>query len=439
MFKKLVYSLSVLTVLLSSCEKDLGNLGMGIMPSEDILEVRLDSLSNFNFKYIPDNTNDTIRSSENTFSLILGSYIDPVFGKVRAEIYAPFYFDNPVLDTSKYQFEIVEAILKMSYNCTDNDTSFLIGKNLDQKVLVYQMNDSLSIDDYNTQNFKPSSETFLSSYTLKIDPTVLTDGNSYRTISFSLPKSFIDSIDNYIRKVDTTDTLDVYSIDLGQDDVNKVFSKKFYGLHLKTGFDDASIIRYREISIDVKIKVWDSENNIDTLTQAMTTSSNMDLEYYIYKPPLVHFELKPTTTITDNIGKSNQKKVYIQPMKGYKAAFEFPDINRWLDSSKTAINIAKFTIPIEKSKDYIAIPNLHLNIYEKGKLYPIFNKSSQTIYNNDYYVFDLRDFMNYFMKNAKQANEYHYEIVPPNNNLYVYRSILLTENAKLHLTYTKYK
>ena len=432
MFKKLVFSLSVLTVLLSSCEKDLGNLGMGIMPSADILEVRIDSVSHLNFKYIPDNTDDTIRASQNF--LLLGSYIDPIFGKVRSEIFAPLYFSNPVIDESKYQFEIVRAILKMTYN----DTSFVYGKITNPLISIYRLNDSISVDDYRTLNFKPSHETLLLKKQIEID--LLSQTQADRIDTIDLPKSFITIIDNYIRKIDPKDA---YSIDLGPDDVNKVFSKKFFGLHIRTDFDDAAIIKFRDLAIDIKVKIWDSENNVDTLTQEMILSDYVDRENYIYKQPLVKFELKPSSIITENIGKSNQKNVYIQPMKGYKAEFQFPDLDRWLDSSKVAINLAKLTIPIETkdTSDYKPIPKLLLYIYEKGGKYPISNCSftSREINTNNQYEFFINDFMTYFLKKGKSSSEYRYEIVTPNNNLYANRSILLPENAKLHITYTKYK
>ena len=423
MFHKLLFSFSLLAVLLSSCEKDIGILGMGVMPSEDILAVRLDSLSNFNFKYLKDNTNDTIRTTQ--YSLLLGSYTDPVFGNVRAEIFAPLFFNNPVIDTSLYKFELVEADLLLTYN----DTSFQYGKNIPQTIIVSEFTDSIDFANYKTLEFKPR-ETPIGNYTLKIDTTVESDS----IITLKLPNTFLKKIDTYIRT-------SKYSIDMEPDTINKVWGRKFYGLHLKTKFDDASVIKLKDIAVNLKVKrtsIADA-SIVDTTSQELILSDFIDEDTYIYRHPLVRFELKPTKTITENIGKPNQKKIYIQPMKGYKADFLFPDLDRWRDSSKVVINIAQLTIPIEKSSLYSAIPKLTLNIYLNGIASPIATYTSQDIDDNDKYVFYMNSFMTIFMKYQKSANEYRYEIVAPNNNLYVNRSILLPENAKLHLTYTKYK
>ena len=427
MFKKHLFLLSLLALLISSCEKDIGNLGMGMMPSEDKLSVHLDSLSNFNFKYLRDNTNDTIRASR--YNLILGSYIDPVFGKVRAEIFAPIYFSDPVIDRTKYEFEIYAANLVMTYT----DTSFMYGKNVAQNISLYQLLEPIAIADYRTLNFVPR-EKLLQTFSLNIDTAITSDS----TISFPLSTEFISKIETYIKTGTKEETGNIYSVEVGPEEINKVFANYFYGLHFKTNFDDASIIKLKNIKIDVKIKRWNSEIT-DTITQEMVMADFIDKDNYIYKHPLVCFELQPTAEITENIGKSYQKKVYVQPMKGYKVDFQFPELQRWYDSSKVVINTARLTIPIEKDAKFDAIPRLVLNIYETGKNVPIYSFTSQTIEYNDQYVFYVNSFISYYLRNKKPAFNYRYEIITPNNNLYVNRSVLLTENTKLHLTYTKYK
>jgi hypothetical protein len=427
MFQKLFISLSLLVVLLSSCEKDIGTLGMGIMPSEDILEVRLDSLSNFNFSYFRDNTNDTIRTTQ--YNLLLGSYIDPIFGKVRSEIYAPIYFNNPVIDTAVYSFELLNANLLITYS----DSAFQYGKNVIQTISIFEMQDSINLPDYRTLRFSPR-ETLLGTFNLKIDTTITTDS----VLSIPMPTSFINIIYNYIN---TKKNKYVYSMASSPEEINKSFSQYFYGIHLKTNFDDASIVKLKDFKIEVKAKVTSKADLsiIDTVTQDLILSDFIDRDNYIYKHPLVSFELIPTKTISDNVGKPNQKRIYIQPMKGYKTDFQFPDIQRWLDTSKIIINIARLTIPIEKSTIFSAISSLTLNIYVKGTSYPIKSFTSQDIEDNDQYVFYVNNFLSLFLKNGRPASDYRYEIVTPNNNLYVNRSVLLPENAKLHLTYTKYK
>jgi len=424
MFQKAIFSLSIFAVLLSSCEKDIGNLGMGMMPSQDILTVRLDSLSNFNFKYTNDNVGDTIRASQ--FYFLLGSYIDPVFGKVRAEIFAPIYFNNPVIDKLNYNIELINAKLLITYG----DSSFQYGKNVSQTISLYEMLDSIKLTDYRTLRIAPR-EALIGTFDLKIDTTITADS----IMTIPLPNSFLTKFRPFIN--DTSK----YTISKGPDEINKKFGQLFYGIHFKTNFDDASIIKINSFKIEIQAKVTsiNDPSLVDTVTQELITSDFIDLDSYIYKHPLVSFELKPSQTVTANIGKSNQKRVYIQDMKGYKAEFQFNDIQRWLDTSKVLINVASLTIPIEYNAAFSAIPTLLLNIYKNGVVVPIFTITSQVIGTDNHYTFNVNSFMRQFLTDGISASGYHYELVAPDNNLYVNRSILLIDNAKLHLIYTKYK
>ena len=415
-----VFFFSVLLILLSSCEKDIGSLGMGVMPSSDIIEVREDSLQKFNFKYIEDNTNDTIRTDQ--FYLLLGSYSDPVFGKVRAEIFAPFYFNNPVFDRNSYSFEIYDAHISITYT----DTSFVYGKSINQKIDVYQMLDSIDIDDYKTLNFS-CKEKYLTSFTLNVDTTIESDS----TVTFALPSSFISTIDQYLKT-------GIYAMDIGPDSINKDFGKKFFGLHFRTNFDDAGIVKLSDLSIKMNIKIWNGETT-DTVTQEMICSDFVDKESYIYKHPLVRFDLKHPVSLKQKIGMSSRDTVFIQSMKGFKSEFYLSDIQRWLDTTKTVINIARFTVPIVKDDSYPAIPSLLLNIYQSGNPVPIQSITSKDIGTGSEYVFYVNSFMKQFLSDKLNADRYRYEIVVPNNNLEVGRSVLLAGKAKLKLTYTKYK
>lgn len=128
--------LGVLLVLaLFSCKKDPYELGIDLLPPSDTLNVLVtDSCTVVAYSV----RHDSIRTDENS-NFIVGSMLDPVFGKSTAGFYSqvrlgadsPDFGNNPVLDS---------LVLVLFYNGYYGDTTTM------QNVKVYEISQDLSLD-----------------------------------------------------------------------------------------------------------------------------------------------------------------------------------------------------------------------------------------------------------------------------------------------------
>ncbi len=409
MFYKILFSLSVLSLLFTSCEKDLGTLGMGMLPSEDLLYLNQDSVSNIAYSYSLDKE---VRTSQ--YNLMLGNYTDPVFGKVTAQLFLPMYFENKALDTTKQNtIKKIELLVI--------DSSFQYGLAGTQKVEIYEMKDTLGLLDIDSLSFNPS-ETLLGTFNL--------ENSENDTSIYTFESSFVKKMQTFIDSKSYRNTEDI-------DSINYFFKSYMKGLHLKPLKTNGGIMKIK----DIKMRITYNECSNDTCyesTMYLGLSSFYDYDFHYYVHPLCNFIVEHSKTITDSLNKPNQSKVYLQPMKGLKAEIKIPELNKWLDSSKIVINKAMLQIPIEANETYAPISSIKLrvidNINEDTTYY------TSTTVDEDYnYIFYLNSFVQKFLANQAKIENYKLELLAPTNNLYINRSVLIAPKTKFKLTYTKYK
>ncbi len=149
---------------LFSCNKDPYEIGIDLLPPSDTLNVRTTdtcTVEAFSMRQ------DSVRTDKHG-SLILGSMLDPVFGKTTASFYthvrlsdeAPDFGKNPVLDS---------LVLVLFYNGYSGDTL------TKQNVKVYEISDDLVYDSVHFSN-----------QTLGTYPTLLADQDFIPNISDSI-------------------------------------------------------------------------------------------------------------------------------------------------------------------------------------------------------------------------------------------------------------
>ncbi|UCH14295.1 MAG: DUF4270 family protein, partial [Bacteroidales bacterium] len=131
-------NLSILLALLFACKEDPSELGLEFLQDSDIPDVILtDTLTIKAYTIEPEHLITT-----NQYNMPIGSYVDPVFGRVKAEILAQFAYssyvdfgDNPVCDSL-----IIELFCSGSYG----------NNNFTSQINVYELTSDLvdSIDYY---------------------------------------------------------------------------------------------------------------------------------------------------------------------------------------------------------------------------------------------------------------------------------------------------
>ncbi len=154
----------LLLLALFACKKDPYEIGIDLLPASDTLNVRsTDTCTVEAFSMLQ----DSMRTDKST-SLIMGSMIDPVFGKITSSFYSQLrlqtegvdFGKNPVLDS---------LVLMMVYNGYYGDTL------TKQNVKVYEI----------SQDFEYDS-TFFSNQNLGTYPTLLADQDFIPNITDSV-------------------------------------------------------------------------------------------------------------------------------------------------------------------------------------------------------------------------------------------------------------
>lgn len=160
-FPKLLV-LGILVILtLFSCKKDPYEIGIDLLPPSDTLNVLMtDTCTVIAYSV----RHDSIRTDESA-SFILGSIVDPVFGKSTAGFYTQFrlgsdspdFGDNPVLDS---------LVLILYYNGYYGDTTTL------QSIKVYEISEDLILDSTYWSNQRVATySTLLASQSFYPHPT----------------------------------------------------------------------------------------------------------------------------------------------------------------------------------------------------------------------------------------------------------------------------
>ncbi len=148
---------TLLLFILFSCKKDPYEIGFDLLPPTDTLNVRTtDTITVEAFSVIV----DSVRTDK-VSSLLLGSMLDPVFGKTTGSFYTqlelsseePDFGDQPVLDS---------LVLMLFYNNYYGDTLTR------QHVRVYELSDDLVYDSVHYSNDR-----------LNVYPVLLADQDFY--------------------------------------------------------------------------------------------------------------------------------------------------------------------------------------------------------------------------------------------------------------------
>jgi len=122
-------------VIVSSCKKDPYSIGLSLLPPTDTLNIKMNDTSTVVAYSL---LQDSIRTDKTTTG-ILGSLMDPVFGKTTASFYSQFYLSaegvsfgtNPVLDS---------LILVLPYTGSYGDISTV------QNLKVYEISQNFYFD-----------------------------------------------------------------------------------------------------------------------------------------------------------------------------------------------------------------------------------------------------------------------------------------------------
>jgi len=428
-FFKLLFILLLFAVGLNAC-KESDTLGGNLLPATDQSQFKLSAKFNLTSFTVKE---DSIKSDDLSFSL-LGSYVDPIFGKSTASFITQFVSTSNQLDFGPNAIAD-SVVLSMTYSGYYGKINKLDGL---QKIRIYRVTTNVLKDSgyYSAENpYKYVSESdFISEHVFLPDPT-----GKYQTGTpvqkFKLPVSFGQLfLDN-------------------QSNINSTgFLNFFKGLYLKpeNNFQtsgNGAILSFNLINAAAPSKMTlYFHNDTSTVTQKFDMIINSDcsrINFFKHDRngiPAINNQLADTT-----LGNS---QIFVQNMAGLSSKIWFTNLESWKDSMPLAIAKAELVIPVETSlidiyglqsrlilveKDedgkYIAIPDFNL-----GDNY--FNGNYNAV--NHTYSFNLALYVQEILAGKRSQKGLY--LVPTASAIGANRVVLKGSNyMKFNVTYTKIK
>nr|WP_321487348.1 DUF4270 domain-containing protein [uncultured Draconibacterium sp.] len=336
---KLVGGLFVLVTILVACNSEKNDLGLGMLPAEDLMNVRNISVSDKIASYTF-NENGIV-ANKGTKNL-LGTLNDPVFGKTTANYAAQFrltkypdYGTNPKVDSVR---------LYLFYRDVYGDTI------TSQHIKVYEMEALLNPDAEYTQDIdlkSMASDISLAEfdYTPKVELDSATQDTNFQMLTIS--------IDNTLgEKLISADSLDMIS--------NDVFLQYFKGLYLESAnvAGEGSLITLHRAMVSGSsiqrpgLVVYYNNDEMLTDTTLADVDTSFNYVYYLTDYSARVSEFKHDYSGAPFLGSLDQEDeesdlIYVQPTGGLKSRITIADLESWKDSTNMGINKAEIIFHVD--------------------------------------------------------------------------------------------
>jgi len=401
-----------------SCKKENTDIGVNLQ-NQDQLTL-----------YFNDNTemyasiakDDSITTDERS-RVLLGSYIDNIFGLSQASFATQFrlssynvsFGTNPVVDS---------IILYLDYTGFYGDTTTM------QEINVYRMTQDIYRDSLYYSNEDISTMADLSTSLAQV--TTSFSPNNNNTLKIQLDNSFGDAL--------IADSL--FYTD------NDTFLIQYKGLYIASTpvTANGAIIYFDPVSEDSKIVLYYHNDTDDSLSFDFLINENcayFNLFGHDYSGLIFENNINQDTPV-DN--------AYIQAMGGVKALIHLDALKNWKDSGHIAINKAELVLKINDINndisEYSPPERLLLEIVDDNDGFdgPIDYFTDNTYFNGYYdetsgsYTFNITQHIQQIISGTETNTSLY--IFPESNKVSAERTVIAnsdTNKIKLNITYTKFK
>ncbi len=433
----------IFTFFLFGCKKKSDNLGLSIQPQGDQLNIVVSDSTKI-ISYCK--KGDSIRTDELSGDNLLGSYVDPYFGKVESSIFAQVRLSSSInfipSGGSLADLEVDSAVLYLKL-------SDAYGNLTPQTFEVYQLNEQMYLD---STYYSTSTLDSLPSSLVKTGEEVITPNLSPGTVGGTVVDAAILSIPldvntfawNIINQSGT-------SVLQGNDGSGE-FVEWFKGLLIKTNnngqnVNEGAILYADLLNENSKIVIY-YRNTV------LQDTMKFDLNFNTQSARFHRIHLDNTGFYVGNeIADSTlgQDLFFTQTMGGVKGKIYFPNLLEYVKDKQVIVNKAELILPIQyfPSDKYFPAGQLFLTrINEEGKEVFIDDFASTLgmggIYDvdNNQYIFNVTRYVNKVF-----AGEYpnkplsilaNKSGITANRVIFNGQETALKDKPKLKLTFTKY-
>jgi hypothetical protein len=378
-----------------SCRKE-NEIGLNTQPQGDLISAYFQDSSTVVSYVIPD---DTIQTNESSL-IMIGSYVDPVFGKTSASLYTQLNLQNDAgpLDLSggvsssanNYDLLLDSAVLTMEYTPSTSDGRELYG-NLDpQTFKVYTLKNAATVplltpDSPYYSNRSFPADTLIGSKTFVPSPdsnVTLGGINCPYHISYTYPYSVVYPPELRIK----LNTAWVWNNIVSQNfspnlASSSAFHNYFPGLYITSdntrppqANGKGAILYFNPYGGNTGLVLYyrrrvSAPQQGDTLiyTFQINTNSAFFNHYnhnnYAGTPIASRLNTNSVQSLVTHYTPHNQDFIYLQSMGGVRTLLTLPFLKNWISNGIIAVNQAQIIIPVDVSTvttAFNAPPQLYL-------------------------------------------------------------------------------
>lgn len=330
---KTIFAIVFLCLFIVSCT-DKDTIGLNEQPGSDELNVLFSDTSTvIAFSKVE----DSVRTDETAYN-ILGSYLDPEFGKTTASIYTQYR-----ISTNNLNFGITPTldslVLSLAYRGYYGDTTTI------QNVKVYELSDNLALDQSYYSN-KVLSGTLVGSKTFSPHPrdSVKILGKKYAPhLRIKLNASLAQKFFNASGQATLAD--------------NNAFLDFFKGLKIESqAVNTGGALMMFDLTSSLSRMTLFYKNNSGT-GGALNDSLQFNFvvneycarfnnfNHYNYVHASTEFKQHVFPFISDTL-TSGTKNLFLQAMAGVKVKLFFPYIKNFVTNNQVAINKAELIMNV---------------------------------------------------------------------------------------------
>ena len=359
----------ILITFLTACNKKPDQVGLSLQPVSDELSVVFDNSTGLLSHSLRE---DSVRTDVNVVKTgMLGSMLDPVFGKTTAEIYSQFRLSENGQDFGTAP-ELDSLILSLSYSGFYGDSMssqtikvFELDQDMDPDTAYYS---NQSISDYGVE---------LASVTFVPAPgdSVIVGGEP------ETPQLRIRLSDDFAEKIMTADP------SVFEDNESWLEFMKGFHITSEPAMADGGIMSFDMLATNTALTIfYRTEASQDTLSFVFLSNSNCArftaFDHNDYLDASADFK----SQVLDGDTAAGDEKFYLQGMGGVKAQLRLPDIQEFFKDGNVAINEAKLIFNIyDDGSELAGPPQLGLAmIDEEGDYIPLPDASEASSYYGGY-------------------------------------------------------
>lgn len=369
-----------LVVFLGACKKEATDTGISVQPDEDLLNATLvDTFTINTYTQLE----DSLKTSDLS-NVLVGSYVDPVFGKSTAEFYTQLGLSTVGTTVDLMTTTIDSVVLYVRYSKYYGDLdaqTFTVSKLTEQIVddSTYYSNQTRTTDG--VELIEPGYETIVPDFESNV--VVGTD-----TLDPMLHIRLKNSFGNDILNLSTTGGLATES----------AFKSQFYGI--KVGVNNPSQANGEGAILYMDLN--DSQSKVIVYYTEASTAKQLALPTGSTQSRFSHFTHDYTgTAIASQLADSTLGNTfyYAQAMAGLKSIIDIKGINNLNSIGDIIINKAELYLPVQYfTTDIYTTPNNAFVFYtndEGGISVTLDQLASSVTYGGSYdnvkkaYVFNI--------------------------------------------------